>query len=491
MTTNMVYALDVLAVAFSVLWLRSWLRSRRRNPRGLPLPPGPKRVPIIGNVIDMPLTDQAATIFEWGEKYGDMIYVEIIGQPMLFLNAYTDAVELLDKRSLWYSDRPTFPMSGELLDCEWLPVMIRYDERFKTHRQFMHRHCQAKVCHNYLPTQTKAARTFIRQLLDKPHDCERHARRAAAATIMMAAYGHESKNANPNVGVPPNWKHRKKLLWKETITWLSLTEPWNPGHKRPYPENISSTSYRVKYVPAWFPGAQFKKGRQNLEPISKGYAYRGLWNDNAKNCAFMILIVDGTARQSMMSGLVEICTRPDGTIRDEDIISACTAVCYGAGTDTTAATMMSFILALLLYPDVQTRGQEEIDRVIGHGRLPTFDDRDKLPYIEGIVREALRWNPVLPLIIPHRSMKDDFYKGYFIPAGTQVIVNHWAISHNEVEYPDPARFWPERWMPGGCSENSTHPAKVAFGFGRRYSLDLSRTTLRDQLGANHSASSFK
>jgi hypothetical protein len=51
---------------------------------------------------------------------------------------------------------------------------------------------------------------------------------------------------------------------------------------------------------------------------------------------------------------------------------------------------MSFILALVLYPEVQTRGQEELDRVIGRDRLPTFDDRPALPYIEGIVKESLR-----------------------------------------------------------------------------------------------------
>lgn len=52
---------------------------------------------------------------------------------------------------------------------------------------------------------------------------------------------------------------------------------------------------------------------------------------------------------------------------------------------------------MTLYPEAQRRAQEEIDRVIGPDRLPTFADRDALPYVEALVTEVLRWNPVAPL----------------------------------------------------------------------------------------------
>lgn len=55
--------------------------------------------------------------------------------------------------------------------------------------------------------------------------------------------------------------------------------------------------------------------------------------------------------------------------------------------------MLSFYLAVMLYPEVQAKAQAEIDRVIGQGRLPTLDDRQDLPYIDGITWECLRWNP--------------------------------------------------------------------------------------------------
>ncbi len=62
------------------------------------------------------------------------------------------------------------------------------------------------------------------------------------------------------------------------------------------------------------------------------------------------------------------------------------------------SAVLSAILAFILYPEVQAKAQAELDAVIGHGtRLPTFDDRPQLPYIDAIVLEVLRWNPVVPL----------------------------------------------------------------------------------------------
>lgn len=58
--------------------------------------------------------------------------------------------------------------------------------------------------------------------------------------------------------------------------------------------------------------------------------------------------------------------------------------------------MQTFCLAMMLYPDVYKRAQEEIDRVIGSNRLPGFKDRDNLPYIDALVKETIRWENVLP-----------------------------------------------------------------------------------------------
>ena len=66
----------------------------------------------------------------------------------------------------------------------------------------------------------------------------------------------------------------------------------------------------------------------------------------------------------------------------------------------TSSTLLVFVLAMLFNPDVQTRAQAEIDSVVGTARLPVFDDRPSLPYIDAVLRETLRWRPAVPLGIP-------------------------------------------------------------------------------------------
>lgn len=62
----------------------------------------------------------------------------------------------------------------------------------------------------------------------------------------------------------------------------------------------------------------------------------------------------------------------------------------------TTSTLLVFLLAMVLHPEAQAKAHAEIDRVVGKDRLPSFDDRPALPYLEAILRETLRWHPVFP-----------------------------------------------------------------------------------------------
>jgi len=99
-----------------------------------------------------------------------------------------------------------------------------------------------------------------------------------------------------------------------------------------------------------------------------------------------------------------------------------------AGSDTTAATNASFVLAMTMHPEIQKKAQEELDRVIGPDRLPTWEDRSQLPYIDAILKETLRWNTATPLGVPHAVVQDDVYEGMFIPGGATVIPNIWCAT---------------------------------------------------------------
>lgn len=89
----------------------------------------------------------------------------------------------------------------------------------------------------------------------------------------------------------------------------------------------------------------------------------------------------------------------------------------------TADTLHKFVLAMVLFPHVQKKAQEELDHIVGQGRLPTLNDEQDLPYIAAVIKEVLRWNVLSPIGFAHRAIKEDIYDGYRIPKDTLVIVN--------------------------------------------------------------------
>jgi cytochrome P450 len=151
-------------------------------------------------------------------------------------------------------------------------------------------------------------------------------------------------------------------------------------------------------------------------------------------------------------------------------LSGLTGNLFGAGADTSSSTLVTFVLACCAFPDAMKKAQDEIDRVIGPNRSPHWDDSPSLPYINAFVKEVLRWRSVA--IIggqPHSPTQDDTYNGWLIPAGSWVQGNVWAIHHHEREFPDPDRFYPNRYL-----EENDHRRPfpgdrgyMTFGWGRR------------------------
>jgi hypothetical protein len=185
----------------------------------------------------------------------------------------------------------------------------------------------------------------------------------------------------------------------------------------------------------------------------------GIWNENIQKGFpndFDLEDIKGAAATIAIAG--------NDTVR-----SHCKGVqtAYSHYPYQTAATLMLLVVYLMQNPDVQRKAQHEIDRVVGKDRLPVWDDIPSLPYTNLVLQETYRMNPLSPLGIPHASVSDDVYNGMFIPQGTIVYQNVWAMCHDESVYADPSRFWPERYLPVGKGGKGEPLPVGNFGFGRR------------------------
>lgn len=216
----------------------------------------------------------------------------------------------------------------------------------------------------------------------------------------------------------------------------------------------------LKHLPDGFPGATFQRtARRWRESINAAalIPYRFVRRRMAKQ----------NNRPCYVSKLVEsLKSEEDATLskEDEDAIIWTAASLYGAAADTTVITLTALTLAMVKFPDAQRHAQEEIERVVGSDRLPTFSDRKDLPYVNALVKEAIRWWPVAPMGFPHHATESLEYAGYHIPQGAYILPAVWWFTHDPEVYTSPLSFDPSRFLP---PRSEPDPGEVTFGFGRR------------------------
>ncbi|KAG2007166.1 cytochrome P450 [Coprinopsis cinerea AmutBmut pab1-1] len=426
--------LDTLAVALFLYYLIKLL-GRGRLPA--PLPPGPRRLPLLGNILDMPPSQEWLTFAEWGRKWGDMTSISIFGQEIIILNSIKLAVDILEKKGSIYSDRPVMEMGGELVGWKNTLVLIPYGDRFRSFRKMFHQVIGTHASmSNFHSVEEEETRKFLKALLKDPSNFVQHVRSTAGAIILRISHGYRVKeHQDPFVAVAEEATEQFSLATAPGGFLVNLIPP-------------------LKHLPDWFPGAGFKQTarewRNTINRMADG-PYRYVKEQMAA----------GNAEPSFTSKLLE---EPDISQDREFDIKWSSASLYSGGADTTVSSIHSVFLALSLFPEVQAKAQAEIDAVIGGDRLPTFEDRRNLPYINAVVSEVLRWHAVVPTSVPHRVSEDDVHNGYFIPKGSLVIANIWYLLHDPSVYHDPMVFKPERFL-GPVPEPD--PRNACFGFGRR------------------------
>ncbi|KAM4022751.1 cytochrome P450 2D15-like [Anomaloglossus baeobatrachus] len=119
---------------------------------------------------------------------------------------------------------------------------------------------------------------------------------------------------------------------------------------------------------------------------------------------------------------------------------------FSAGSETTSTTLRWALMFMLLYPDVQSKVQEEIDRVIGRDRKPTMEDVLQMPYTNAVIHEVQRCGDIVPLSMPHMTYRDMEIKGFLIPKGTTIITNLSSVLKDHEVWERPLQFYPKHFL---------------------------------------------
>ncbi|KIJ28554.1 hypothetical protein M422DRAFT_235598 [Sphaerobolus stellatus SS14] len=435
-------SLSTEVLLFSLGIILCFYLARFRGPK-FSYPPGPKQLPIVGNFFDLPKQRDYETYYQWSREYGsDIIYFRTLGKSTIILNSYKAATDLLERRSSIYSDRPPNVMMHDLLKYLGTAAQ-RYGNTWRKHRKAYRKHFDPSVIIKYRHAQTAATQELLRRMLDSPREYNAHLQYITSNLAMGIAYGME---------LEANFERYVTISNKVAQIFLKIFRP-----------GAFMVEYIpiLKYVPSWIPGAGFKTfAREARELI--GQARDIPFNDVKRRLTM------GHMKESFVSNSLLDIPNTDETNEDVQVVKDVAGSIFGAGSDTTTAALEWFLLAMVMFPETQKKAQEELDKVIGQGRLPQFEDRSELPYIHALVKEVLRYFVITPLALPHYTTEDNVYEGYYIPAKTTIMGNSWALMHDPEEYPEPFEFNPERFLPNKERKIQRDPFMGgAFGFGRR------------------------
>ncbi|KAF8904754.1 cytochrome P450 [Gymnopilus junonius] len=416
-------------------------QGRRKN--ALPYPPGPKALPIIGNLTDMAAKSLWHPATRWAKQFGMFcVLSHVFGQGIVFVNTSQAATELLDKKGSIYSDKPNMVMARELVGLDGLMVFTGYGDQFRRQRRLMQRAVGPQVVSKYHPMLEVETKAFLRRLLTSPENYTEHLIGYAGGKTLMIVYGHQVKSSHdPLLALADEGTDIIKGLASGIGIWPVDVVP------------------ALKSLPNWFPGAGFKRNAVYWKRRMQDFV-------DVPFQSVLTAVNNGTALPSFCSLLLDGDT--SNTEEHYDIKWLSSSM-YSASIDTTLTMASLFILAMVLNPRVLKKAQAEIDTVVGTKRLPLFSDRASLPYIDAIMSETFRWGCPVPLSIPHRLMEDDVYEGKFIPKGSLIFANIWAMVRDETLYPNPEEFLPERFLADDDEllKKRKNPRNFVFGFGRR------------------------
>ncbi|KIK58635.1 hypothetical protein GYMLUDRAFT_1005937 [Collybiopsis luxurians FD-317 M1] len=437
--------LDLLSFAVFIFFVqRLWIHFTVH--RRFPLPPGPKGWPIIGNLFDLPKEKAYFTNRHTALTDSDLLYFNAAGTSMLILNSAEVANDLLVGRWKMYSDRPPLPMAY-LAGVDFSFALLSYGDNWRKHRSLLKRELSPLHLPAYQKPQLQESMIkFLHNLLETPQQFESHVHLLFGGTLLSSAYGLSIED-------PGDYY---LMLVKEAMR--AIGEVMIPGT---YIVDIFPV---LRYLPAWLPGVSFKKKAAQERVFIDGMIHETMSfvKKDMKN---------GMAKSSIASRQLQK-MHDEGTWSEEEetVLRNLLASLYGAGTDTTAATTMNIILGFLLNPDSLKKGQAAVDAALGFDRLPNYGDEGKIPYVDAVVMEALRWQPVVPLSMNLLTIENaDIYGGHYIPANTIVLENTWAILHDPATYgEDVDQFRPGRFLnPDGTLNNAVPYPSAAFGYGRR------------------------
>ncbi|XP_051955726.1 cytochrome P450 2C31-like isoform X1 [Xyrauchen texanus] len=386
-------------------------------------------------------------------QYGEMTTVYVGRKPAIVLNTIQVTKEALVQEGSSFSGRPALPI------IDWITnglgiIMVTFGHSWRQQRRFaLHTLRNFGLGKKSVEERVlEEGRYLIAEMLKaegKPTNPQHAIHNAVSNIICSIVFGDRFEYDNKRFEYLLNILNENFMLAGSSVGQIFNLVPFIKHFPGPHQKVLRNATELLGFI-----REEVKEHRETLDP------------DNPRDFldAYLLEIEKHKSNE-------------DSTFHEENMLMS-TADLFLAGTDTTSTTIRWGLIFLMENKDIQERCHEEIIRVLGFDRLPSMDDRDKLPYTNATVHEIQRCANIVPLGVIHQTTQPTKLQGYDIPKGTMVTTNLTAIMTDKEHWKHPDTFNPDNFL-----DENGHFCKpesfIAFSLGPRVCLGetLARTEL--------------
>lgn len=427
---------------------------RTEIPEGLRRLPGPKPLPIIGNVLEMG-SRPYLSLTAMSKRYGDVFQIQIGMRPVVVLSGSETLRQALIKQGDEFAGRPDLYSFRFINDGKSLAFSTDQTGVWRARRKLAYSALRSfSTLEGTTPEYScaleehisKEGEYLIKQLstimeADGSFDPFRHIVVSVANVICGMCFGRR-------------YNHNDQ----ELLDLVNLSDEFT---------QVVGSGNPADFIPAlqFLPSTMMKKfqmlNTRFTEFVQKIVTqhYATFDKDNIRD------ITDSLIDHCEERKLDE---NSNIQMSDEKIVGIVNDL-FGAGFDTISTALSWSVMYLVAYPEVQERLHQELKDKVGLDRTPLLTDKTNLPFLEAFILEIFRHSSFLPFTIPHCTTRDTSLNGYFIPKDTCVFINQWQINQDPELWKDPSSFNPDRFLStDGTELNKQEGEKVmVFGLGKR------------------------
>ena len=407
----------LLTILLVIVIATAWLRRERR----LDTIPGPKGYPLLGIGWKLP-PRAAATFRDWATEYGEVFKVRVGWYDWVILNTPEAVREILEKQASITASKIPAPMGHDIVTGGNRLFTMPYGPHQRTLRSLIRPITTVPMTATLVPSQEFEAKQLLFDIAtdnQDQHKFYQHNRRYVFSSLMTNTFGTriqdwdhpDAQNAVRSQAILGKAARPGNFIIDEVPPLARLPARLHPGRREA--EEAAQQVSDIKM-------GLLRRLEKQLETGKAPYCYAREVLENRAHWYSQGLTDEDFAWA--FAGLVE------------------------AGFETTSTTLNSLMLQLAANPHVQNEVHDELTRVVGPSRLPTFEDMPKLPYVRACVKEMLRMQPIFAPGIRRLATEDVVYKNHVIPKGTVLLANTPFLHYDPQRFDRPFEFSPGRYL---------------------------------------------